>query len=177
MDASDKKRIVIIGDAGRGKTTLAKKLSKKLGVPMHSTDDLFWKVKFSIQEEPAVREQKASELFYNPEWIVEGTTHDMLKFGYEPSELIIHLMFPSIIMQWYAITRRAVIRHRNKTEKETIRGVFLLCRHVLYKKYKLEYKKNDPTIQENLAPYKHKVVELRSYKEIERFLNTLQSIK
>jgi adenylate kinase family enzyme len=39
------KRIFILGDAGRGKTTFAEKLSKHTGIPHYSTDDFFWKVK------------------------------------------------------------------------------------------------------------------------------------
>jgi len=41
------KKIIIIGDAGRGKSTLASKLSKKLNTPHYSTDDYFYEVKFS----------------------------------------------------------------------------------------------------------------------------------
>jgi len=37
------KKIIIIGDAGRGKSTLASKLSKKLNISYYSTDDFFMK--------------------------------------------------------------------------------------------------------------------------------------
>jgi len=37
------KKIIIIGDAGRGKSTLATKLAEKLGILHYSTDDSFMK--------------------------------------------------------------------------------------------------------------------------------------
>ena len=40
-------KIIIIGDAGRGKTTLASNLSKKLGIKHYSTDDFFYEIKFT----------------------------------------------------------------------------------------------------------------------------------
>ncbi|MCB0319265.1 MAG: AAA family ATPase, partial [Bdellovibrionales bacterium] len=40
---SKMKRVLIIGNAGSGKTTLAKKLSLQLKIPLVSLDSLFWK--------------------------------------------------------------------------------------------------------------------------------------
>ena len=40
-------RILIVGDAGRGKSTLASKISAKLGIPHHSTDHFYYEVKFT----------------------------------------------------------------------------------------------------------------------------------
>ncbi len=50
-DLGDIRRILIVGDSGRGKSTLAKSLSQKLNIKQYSTDDFFWKEKFSIPED------------------------------------------------------------------------------------------------------------------------------
>lgn len=47
----ESKRILIIGESGRGKTELGRKLSKELNIPLYSTDDFFWEVKFSKARE------------------------------------------------------------------------------------------------------------------------------
>ena len=41
-------RILIIGDSGRGKTVLARKISEKLGIPAYSTDDYLYEMKFTV---------------------------------------------------------------------------------------------------------------------------------
>ncbi|MBC7766653.1 hypothetical protein H7Y21_01505, partial [Arenimonas sp.] len=46
-DISIYKKILIIGESGRGKSVLAHKLSEKLSLPFYSTDNFFWKIKFS----------------------------------------------------------------------------------------------------------------------------------
>jgi adenylate kinase family enzyme len=73
-------KILIVGDAGRGKSTLAEKISKKLGIPHHSTDDFFYEVKFSkVRDRPESIEQ-IKEIFKKEKWIVEGTTKMLYKF-------------------------------------------------------------------------------------------------
>jgi len=50
------KKILIVGDYGRGKTTLAQKLSRKLGIPYYSTDDFYWEKKFSKKQDKESRQ-------------------------------------------------------------------------------------------------------------------------
>ena len=54
-----REKIIIIGDAGRGKSTLASKLSEKLNIPCYSTDDYFYEVKFT---KPRDRQEALSQI-------------------------------------------------------------------------------------------------------------------
>ena len=164
-------RILIVGDAGRGKTTLALRLSEKLGLPANSTDDIFWKKKFTVKENAATGALKAQALYSGERWIVEGTTASLWEAGLPLAEVIVHLRFRSLIEQWYVILKRAWRRKNEAVYQESLLSVMLLLRHVTYKRYGLGYKKNDLTTEQDLLPYADKVIELHDHSEIEAFLD------
>ena len=56
-------KILIVGDAGRGKSTLALNISKKLGIPHYSTDDFYYEVKFTKVRNRPESITKISEIF------------------------------------------------------------------------------------------------------------------
>jgi len=67
-------RILIIGNSGSGKSSMAKRLAKDSGLPHLDLDDIAWR-----QSDPPMRE--ASEkcnaaidafIVHNPGWIMEG---------------------------------------------------------------------------------------------------------
>jgi adenylate kinase family enzyme len=161
-------RILIVGDACRGKSTLASKLSTKFGIPHHSTDDFLYEIKFTKYRDKQEAVDLISKIFKNEKWIVEGTTKMLYKFGLESSDIIINLRYRSILIQWLYLTKRYLSR-----DEETLRGLYKLMKHVLFKKYHLGYRKDKPTPTEIIEPYKHKVVTLSSFREIDNFLNSL----
>jgi adenylate kinase family enzyme len=164
------KRIIIIGDAGRGKSTLAKKLSEKLNIPHYSTDDFFYEVKFSKHRSREGALALAEGIYQKERWIVEGTAQWLLKPGLDASDLIIYLRYKNIFHQWYTL----FVRYLNRKE-ETFLELLGLMRHVFYKRYNLGYKKGAPTHSQVIAPHRSKVVILSSFREIDQFCVTLSS--
>jgi len=57
------KKILIVGDSGRGKSTFAKVLSQKLNIKQFSTDDFFWKVKYSQEANKQTSIKKISKIY------------------------------------------------------------------------------------------------------------------
>ncbi len=161
-------RIIITGDAGRGKSTLASKLSKKLGIRNYSTDDFYYIEKFSVLRDRPESIEQISKIYLDEKWIVEGTTEYLLEAGLDSADLIIHLKHKTILGQWIIMVRRYF--HR---DNETILGLIKLMRHVLYKKYGLGYRKGKRTPSMLIAPHTHKVITLSSFKEIDHFTKTL----
>ena len=156
-------RIIITGDSRRGKSSLAKKLSGKLNVEFYSTDDFLWKKKFSEMEDKKLAEKNIGEIYKKDEWIVEGASIRMLKNGFETADVIIHLGFSNIFCQYLVLFRRSLRR------KENLISFYKFIRHATFERYKLGYKKRCLTMLETLEPYKHKVIKLSSYKEIDSF--------
>ena len=60
------RKIYIIGPAGSGKTTLAKKLGKKYNLPVLNLDDIFWKTKYTQENSPEQKEALLQKFLNNP---------------------------------------------------------------------------------------------------------------
>jgi adenylate kinase family enzyme len=164
-------RILITGDAGRGKSTLASKLSLKLGIPHHSTDDFFYEIKFSKTRDRQEALSQISEKFKEDKWIVEGTTAWLLEPGMQSANVVIYLHYTNIISQWWALLRRGIFR-----KNERLRDTLALMRHVFYKRYGLGYKKGKMTHREFIEPYKDKTIALSSFEEIDDFVESAMSL-
>lgn len=158
-------RILIVGDSGRGKSTLAQKLSQKFDIPHYSTDDYYYEVKFSKARERQKSIENIAKLYKTTSWIVEGTTHHLLESGLAQADLIINLTFRNILLQW----ARQVRRHFQRDD-ESLLGLYQLMKHSLYKRYGWGHRKGKLTNSQLIAPFSHKVVTLSSYKEIDQFI-------
>lgn len=159
-------KILILGDAGRGKSTFAQKLSKKTGISHYSTDDFFWKVKFTEPNDKAESVKEISKIYAKDSWIIEGTTRRLIKEGLEKSDVIYILKFKNIFIQYLALIRR-----KFKRKHESFKDLWGLLKHVTYRKYKKNYSQDLP-LETMIEPHKNKVTELSSYKEINNFLST-----
>ncbi|MBA3732918.1 hypothetical protein H0W91_00905 [Patescibacteria group bacterium] len=159
------KKILILGDSGRGKTTLALKLSNKFNIPHYDTDDFFWKIKYS---EPAIRDQSVIEvnkIYDTSEWVMSGSTRHLIMYGLDKADIIFVLKFKSILYQYYFIIKRSIYK-----EEEKIADLWNLLTHVTKKKYKKGYGSHAPLIEELIDVYKKKVIVFHSLKEIENYL-------
>lgn len=68
-------KIHIIGGPGSGKTFLAEKLSKELGITHYDLDELQWDNKsdsYDIKRDPVERDKLLCEVLKNNNWIIEG---------------------------------------------------------------------------------------------------------
>lgn len=162
------KRVLILGDAGRGKTTLAKKLSEKFSIPFYDTDDFFWKVKYT---EPANREQSVIEInkiYENQEWIMCGSTRRLIDGGLGKADIIFLLKFRNIFFQYYFVIKRSLMR-----KEERMIDIWNLLVHITKKKYKKGYGSHMPPLEEMTNLYGKKVIEFHSFREINNYLKSL----
>jgi adenylate kinase family enzyme len=64
-------RIAIIGNAGGGKSTLARALSQRMRAPWVSVDQLQWSPGWTPRPEAEV-EGRLDEIQARPKWIIDG---------------------------------------------------------------------------------------------------------
>jgi len=162
------KKILILGDAGRGKSTFAEKLSKKISIPHYSTDDFYWKVKFTEANDKTKSVEEIFNVYKQDKWIMEGTTRRLIREGLEKADIIYLLQFSHIIQQYYFLIKRKFRR-----KHESFMDLWGLLKHVTYKKYKKGYGNDTPSLSELTESYKEKIIKFNSIKEINRYLKSI----
>ena len=94
------RRVVVTGMAGAGKSTFARQLAAKTGLPVIHLDVHFWKpgwVEPSYQEWRAVQ----STLLAGEEWIADGNYHETLDLRLERADTVVYLD-----TQWWVCAAR-----------------------------------------------------------------------
>ncbi|KAH6912007.1 hypothetical protein BKA70DRAFT_1266198 [Coprinopsis sp. MPI-PUGE-AT-0042] len=78
-DGQGKYRVLVLGNSGSGKSTVAVRLSTILGIPVFSLDRLFWRPNWIMTPREVFREQVAEALdATDGSWVVEGDYSRML---------------------------------------------------------------------------------------------------
>jgi len=167
-DISSIKKILIVGDSGRGKSTLAKSLSQKLKIRHYSTDDFYWKTKFSIPEDKQVSIKNICKIYSRASWIIEGSTRSLIKEGLGKSDIIFYLIYPNLLSQFWSLLRRKLTR-----KEEHWINLLRLYKHLIQKRYKIGPQKNKLRLNEMIDPFKNKTTELHSFNEINQLLKKI----
>jgi adenylate kinase family enzyme len=79
-------RIFITGNAGSGKTTLARQMGEALGIPVFGLDSIVWLPGWK-KASSAVRETQVAELISKPDWVIEGVSSTVI----EAAEVVVFL--------------------------------------------------------------------------------------
>ena len=99
------KKIVIVGVSASGKSTFARELANKLGLPVTHIDALMWQPGWNyIGDEVTV--SKLEEVSAEDEWIIEGYIEKRARMTvFERADTIIYLDYPPIVASWRYIKR------------------------------------------------------------------------
>ncbi len=87
------KKILILGCAGCGKSTLAKLLGKELNIPVIHLDRIFWKPGWE-EEDKEVFFRFQQELVREDSWIIDGNYRDSLDLRLAHADTVIYLDYP-----------------------------------------------------------------------------------
>lgn len=165
MDLEKYKKILIIGDAGRGKTAMAQKLSEKVNIPYYSMDNITWIKKFNEKRNTKDSIDKTDQIYSLNQWIVEGSSNYLIKPGINKAEIVFYLTFKNILAQWWSLIKR-----HHKRENETLLQLLKLLRHVFYKKYRLGYIKKRVNLSGLFQKYNSKIIYLYNHKDIDKLV-------
>ena len=89
-------RVIIIGCGGAGKSTLARKLGEKTGLPVVHLDKLFWRpgwVQVSQEEFDQLHRRELDK----ERWILDGNFNRTIELRLERCDTVIYLDYPRLV--------------------------------------------------------------------------------
>ncbi|NKE06618.1 DNA topology modulation protein FlaR [Mesobacillus selenatarsenatis] len=151
-------KIHIIGGPGSGKSYIAAKLSKMLGLSTHELDNFFWDHEseyFGSQTPPVKRAEKLAKVVSQEKWIIEGVYHSWIEESFHQADYIFVLKTNVYVRDW-RIVKRFILRKvklASSPRKENVKMLIDLL------KWNHQYDGNN-LVQaiKMMKPYKDKVI-------------------
>jgi adenylate kinase family enzyme len=167
-------RIVIIGNAGGGKTTLARALSDKLDLSLHLLDSVQWQPGWKLtpldELENVLKGWMAEE-----KWIVEGFgPMELMPLRFKNADTIIYLDLPLSQHISWALKRQIQFAFKNRPELPPNSPTLPMSWEIIKALFKIHYKLR-PQLLKMLETEQaiKKVIWIRSKEVLEKFLKEL----
>ena len=92
-------RILVLGRTGSGKTTLARELSARLGVPHVELDALYFGPDLSTVPLPVLR-QRAGHAIAGERWVIDGNKKALRDLVWPRADTVVWLDYPFAVSVW-----------------------------------------------------------------------------
>ncbi len=169
-------RILVYGVTGAGKSTLARKIAERTGLPWHSVDDLTWDPNW-VQVPVEEQRRRIQAICDQDAWILDSAYGTWLDIPLGSVEMIVALDFP----RWISLgrlTRRTLVRLVDRRpicngNRETLRGMFskdsILVWH--FKSFNRKHERIETWSTQSGGP---EVVRFRKPREVDAWLTDLR---
>ena len=169
------RRICVYGPTGSGKTTLAGQIAQLIGAPHIELDAIFWKPNWVESPLEEFRANVSQALNKCPDgWVCDGNYSKVRDLILPQADTVIWLHMPFRVAFW-RLLKRTVARCRDGKllwgiNRESWRQNFLSPNSLIL--YQITHWSKYSRIRENLEeiPHRARIIELRSQKEIDAFL-------
>ncbi|MFL6332350.1 MAG: topology modulation protein [Pyrinomonadaceae bacterium] len=118
------KRVLVIGSGGAGKSTFARRLGEKLGLPVIHLDRTYWRAGW-IEPPKDEWRQQVDELCAGGGWVMDGNYSGTLESRLAACDTVILLDLPRLLCLW-RVSRRA-LRYKGVSRPDMAEG----CREQL----------------------------------------------
>lgn len=175
------RRIVVVGTAGSGKTTHAKRIAEILGLPHVELDALEWGPNWTKASYEAFR-QLVAEALKGPEWVTDGNYSKVRDLVWGQADTLVWLDYslPVILARIIPRTlRRSLTQEKLWNEnRETLRkSVFSRDSIILFAIRSYRRKRQSYPVALAQPEYAHlAVVHLRSPRAARRWLKCLRAV-
>ena len=163
------KKVLVIGSGGAGKSTFARRLGRRLGLPVIHLDAHFWRPGWVETPRDEWR-RTVEELCARESWVMDGNFSATLDVRLKACDTVVFLDVPRAVCVWRALKR--LLMYRNARRPDMAEG----CGEKFDPKF-LHWvwtfpSRGRPTVLARLAEFAadRRVVRLRSDAEVERFL-------
>ena len=156
-------KILIIGIVASGKTTLAKKLSKKFNIQYYEIDSIVHDDINNTKRTFGEQSKIIDEINKKTDWIIEGTLRKNLYYLLELSDKIIYLDIPLEIRKRRIFTR--FLKQKLGIEKCNYKPTLRMLK--LMYKWTKDYEKERVDFEKHLEQYSKKLIILNNINELE----------
>ncbi|MEO8399029.1 MAG: hypothetical protein ABI550_04340 [Ignavibacteriaceae bacterium] len=179
MELKNKKRILVIGACGTGKSTFAKILSQKLKLDVIHLDKHFHKpnwVPKSQEEFTGI----VKDLILKDEWIMEGNYSKTLYIRASRSDFIFFFDFPSYFCTYRILKRNIKTKLGFEKRDDMADGCYEQWVDWEFVKFTWNFKKNIIPLNykalEELNYNKNNLIIFKSHVEVKKYLKMLEKI-
>jgi hypothetical protein len=167
------RRIVLIGPLAAGKSTLAVKLGRLLGIPVHHLDWLYWGDTWTPTP-PAEWQALLDRIVAGESWIIDGNFTSSLPQRLAAADTVIYLDMPPLTSAIRATRRR--ILHRWRRAPGTPGGARPMFNAQLFRWISAFPSQNRPYLLGQLTrpPFADKAVILRNRRDVRRFVRSVR---
>ena len=109
------RRVLIIGNAGSGKSTFGRKLAEKTGLPLVHLDKIYWRGNWEHLTREEFDKALQAEL-EKEEWIIDGNFNRTLPHRLDYCDTVFFFDLPTITCLW-GVTKR-VLQNYGKTRSD-----------------------------------------------------------
>jgi adenylate kinase family enzyme len=164
-------RVLVIGSGGAGKTTLARAIAERLGLPLIHLDAIYWRSGWDPTP-PDEWQRVVAGLIARPRWVMDGNYGGTLDMRLAACDAVVFLDLPRRVCMWRILKRR--LRYLGRARADVAPG----CPERLtweFVRWVWTYpKRRRGGILERLrALAGREVFVLSSRREVKRFLGTL----
>jgi len=164
-------RVLVIGSGGSGKTTVARTIAERLGVPLIHLDALYWRPGWTPTP-PDEWERSVAELIARPRWVMDGNYGGTLGMRLAACDGVVFLDMPRRVCLWRILKRR--VRYRGRRRPDVAPGCPERVTWEFVRWVWTYRKRRRGAILERLGALTGcRVVILSSRREVERFLASL----
>ncbi|MFA5006532.1 MAG: isopentenyl transferase family protein [Candidatus Izemoplasmatales bacterium] len=108
-------RIMIVGNGGTGKSTLAVRLSELTGLPVVHLDRLFWRPGWKSVESAEFDRLLAEEVA-RERWIIDGNYNRTMETRLARADTVVWLDFPRVVALWGVLRRNRAWNGRTRPD-------------------------------------------------------------
>ena len=168
-------RILVYGVTGSGKTTLARRISERTGLPWHPVDDLTWEPGW-VEVPDAEQRRRIEAICAEDRWVLDSAYGRWMDVPLACAELIVALDYPRWVSLAWLLRRsvRRVVRRELACNgnQETLRRL-LGSDSIVRWHFQSFARKRERIRQWSTTSPGPDVIRLRSPRETKRWLATL----